>query len=76
RFEQISIEDGRMIVRCSPVSHIVFYSNLVWTSDRCLSGSGLTQGECELRDNQGARFLRCQLIDAEGRSAWSSPIML
>ncbi len=76
RFERLAVEDNRLIVRCSPVSRIYFHTNIVWTDDHATVGEGVTQGFCRLRPEEGMRWLRCQLIDAQGRSAWSSPIAL
>lgn len=77
-FEQISVENGKITVRCSPVEHIVFYSNVVWSAERCQSGHGLTSAVYDALDLPGRtdRYVRVQLIDAEGRSAWSNPIIL
>lgn len=72
RFESLSLENGRLHVSCSPCSAVVYYSNLVWANDRVDMGEGLT--ESEYRVKRSERFVRVQLIDAQGRSAWSSPI--
>lgn len=75
-FEQIEVADGEIKVYCSPVEHVVFYSNLVWTDDRCRSGHGLTYASYNLASKRGETFVRIQLIDAQGLSAWSNPIRL
>ena len=77
-FEQISVDDDKITVRCSPVEHIVFYSNAVWARNRCHNGHDLTSAEYDLHANadRHERYVRIQLIDAEGRSAWSNPIIL
>ena len=74
RFEQISVEDGRIEVTCSPVDTVIFYSNLIWTANRCQTGRDLVCASYAV--NRGERYLRIQLIDARGRSAWSNPIVL
>ncbi|MDD3214054.1 MAG: hypothetical protein PHY64_10285 [Eubacteriales bacterium] len=76
RIEQITIEEGELRVRCSPVERVYFHTNLAWTSGRSVVGSGLRQAAYPLKLELGERFARCQLIDAQGRSAWSSPIAL
>ncbi|NLI20414.1 MAG: hypothetical protein GX418_02520 [Clostridiales bacterium] len=76
RIEQLSIEDGRMVVRCSPANRVYFHTNLVWTPDRPVIGRGLTQASYRLHREAGERFVRCQVIDDAGKSAWSSPIAL
>jgi len=76
-FEQISVEDGVISVQCSPVEHIVFYSNIASSRERCQSGHGITSGVYHALDLPGRTdaFVRIQLIDSEGRSAWSNPII-
>lgn len=76
RFEQITLEDDQIRVRCSPVRHIVFYSNEIWTGERCQTGKDLTRAVYHLAGRHTENFVRVQLIDEEGNSAWSSPILL
>jgi len=76
RIQQIVVEDGHMIVRCSPASRVYFHSNLVWTPGRAVIADGITQASYKLFTEQGERFVRCQVIDERGKSAWSSPIAL
>ena len=76
RFTQISLAEGRIRVQCSPVSRVYFHTNLVWTPGRAIIGENLTQAEYQLHCDEGERFVRCQVIDQVGRSAWSSPIAL
>lgn len=76
QFEQITVEGGFVKVACSPVSTIVFYSNLVWSAQRCHSGVDLTFASYDLRQSHGESYVRVQLIDSMGRSAWSNPIRL
>ncbi len=76
QFEQITVEEDLITVRCSPVETVIFYSNLVWAVGRCVSRSGQTEASYDLRTNTGETFVRCQLIDAQGKSAWSNPILL
>ena len=75
RFEQISVEDGCVKVRCSPVRTVIFYSNLVWANGRCHSGEAQTSASYDLSANRDETFVRVQLIDGQGLSAWSNPIL-
>ena len=75
-FEQISLERGVLRVACSPVRRIIFYSNLAWAFNRCIEGDALTAARYDTTLQAGETFLRVQLLDAQGRSAWSSPIRL
>ncbi len=70
----ITHEDDRITVDCSPVSRITFCSNLYWVDGRCSSGEGLTGETYRIRP--GDRFVRIQLTDADGKKAWSSPIVV
>jgi len=74
RFTDISLEDGVLRVACSPVEKIVFYSNMPWVGGRSRVASGQTDAVYALQP--GDTFVRCQITDAEGRSAWTSPIAL
>lgn len=76
RFEQITLENDVIAVDCSPVDTIVFYSNLVYSNDRCQTGTGLTHAAYPLVKGQAESFVRVQLIDGQGKSAWSNPIRL
>lgn len=68
---EISFDGERVRVSCTPAQMVVFYSNLVWSSNRVVQGEGLTAAE--YRVLPGERFVRAEVIDAEGRIAWSSP---
>ena len=76
RIEQITVDDTFITVRCSPVSRVYFHTNLAWTPGRAVIGDALTQASYRLHRGHGERFVRCQIIDAQGKSAWSSPIAL
>jgi hypothetical protein len=60
-------------VRCSPVSEIVFFSNLTW-SPRVFCGKELETAHYVPR--AGERYLRVQVKDADGRLAWTNCIPL
>jgi len=76
RIHRLYVTKGRLVMDCSPVSAIVFYSNLTWVTGRCRMGENLTHSEYDLTAQRGETFVRCQLIDAQGLSAWSNPICL
>jgi len=73
---QITMENGRVKVECSPCERAIFYSNLAWTPGRCVTARGLTTAEYTLHPENGETFVRVQVMDAEGRSAWSNPMIL
>jgi hypothetical protein len=70
-FHQITVGGREVAVECSPTEKVVFYSNLQWGSERCVSGRDLTH--VRYRMNEKERFIRVELIDRFGRRAWSSP---
>jgi len=74
-FEQISVENGLLTIRCSPVENVIFYSNNVWAYGRCVNRTGQTEATYDLTANTDETFVRCQIVDAQGRSAWANPIL-
>lgn len=74
--KQIHVDEQKISVECSPVERVIFYSNRPWAKDRCVNGSNLTSASYDLTTHTGDTFIRIQLMDAEGRSAWSNPILL
>jgi hypothetical protein len=74
RFEQITITDsGTVEVHCSGAKTAVFYSNCVWAEDRVQDAAA---GCVSYRINPVDRYIRVELIDENGRRAWSSPAKL
>ena len=73
---QLTLEDGQFTVECSPCERVIFYSNLPWSPHRCVTESGLTKASYTLHPENGEAFVRVQVMDAQGRSAWSNPIIL
>lgn len=73
---RLSVSEKQIHLECSPVSSIIFYSNLAWVTGRCRTGQALTQSTYDLRTQTGETFVRCQIIDQAGKSAWTNPIAL
>ncbi len=73
---QITAEDNRIRVECSEAERVIFYSNLVWASNRCVTEPGMTEAAYLAHPENGETFVRIQVMDKEGRSAWSNPIRL
>ena len=61
-------EGDEFVVRCSPCSEIRYFSNSVF-SRRIFEGEGLT--EARYIPTFEERYLRVEVVDREGRSAWS-----
>ena len=73
-FHQAELSDGYLRIKCSAAEMIVFYSNTPWVGGRTVVGHGLTSAAYRIMPND--TFVRCEIIDAEGKSAWLSPIRL
>ena len=66
-------EGDELVVRCSPVKEIVFFSDAVWSA-RVFVGDGLTEARYTPRDFE--TFIRAEITDADGKRAWSCAIPL
>lgn len=71
-FVDVELTETQMIVRTSPVVNCVFVSNVPWVTGRCHHGENMTEFVYDIQP--GDRFLRCEITDAEGRRAWTSPV--
>ena len=70
----MTVGQGEARVHCSPASHIVFYSDAIWSEERVTSGDGLTEAVYHIQPHE--TFLRAEVIDKEGRTAYTSPVRL
>lgn len=70
----ISRKEDQVMVRCSPVSRISFFSNAVWARGRCVRGENLTESACRLLPFE--TFIRAEVTDSRGRKAWSNILAL
>ncbi len=66
-------EGDGFTVRCSPVSQIVFFSNMTW-APRVFEGEALT--EAHYVPLGGERYLRVEARDADGRRCWTNCMIL
>ena len=67
----IAVEDDRIHLKCSPeVKTVVFNSYMPWAAERVQE---VTDGEAFYRYSEQDRYIRIELLDQEGRMAWSSP---
>ena len=74
RFHQIEIEENVMRVWCTPCERAVFYSQALWRNERVQNQPGSEYFEYVIGENE--KFIRCEIIDEQGRKAWSSPVAL
>lgn len=74
RFESVEAKEDRVIIRTSPVSRITFFSNVPWVAERTRTGDGLTEHEYVFEKHRGEQWVRCEIVDENGRKAWLSPM--
>ena len=67
------IEDGQVCINCSPVSQIMLRN--FSCPHRLIRGENLTGGQFKLRD-LCTDYIRAEIVDAQGRRAWTNPIFL
>lgn len=63
-------EGDSIKVRCSPVSRISLFSNIVISSGACIRGENLTEYTYQLQPMQ--HYIRAEVTDADGKCAWSN----
>lgn len=68
----LTVQEGVATVNCSPASRVVFYSDSPWSNERVTSGEGIVHAVCTLMEKE--TFVRAEVIDREGRIAYSSPV--
>lgn len=73
-FRRLEYVEDEIRVECSPCSTIIFYSNAPWVAERARCGADQTAAVYQ--PGRLDRYVRVQLIDADGNSAWSMPIRL
>lgn len=71
-FADVRLADGVLDVRCSAVSEIRFVcrgacGSCQWSTP----GAGLTEGRFKVPASAG--YVRVQIVDSQGRSAWTNP---
>ena len=70
-FNRISYNKEQVVVQCSKdVERMIFYSNSVWTEGRVIERP---DGKGIYRIADSDRYIRIELIDAQGKRAWCSP---
>ena len=67
-------EGGEIVVECTPVSRVEFFTNNVVTAGRVLEGEGITRASYRICDYE--RFVRVAVTDREGCTAWSGFILV
>lgn len=73
--EDFRLKDGKAIVKCSPAAKLRFL--MTAPHARAIvapAGKPLTEGSCDVP--KGVRYVRVEVIDADGKIAWSNPLYL
>ena len=68
-------EDGRVVVKCSPVKSIQFVT-LRYPLRKWYAEEGATMTEAYSDPPKGTRYVRATVVDALGRRAWTNPLKL
>ena len=76
RFTYVEVTENQLIIRCTPASRIVFYSNLPWVGGRCRTAIGQTEAVHDFDRSRGETYVRVEITDAYGAKAWLSPIKI
>ena len=77
RINQIELTDTRIIVDCEPTLRAISFSNLPWANGRVFEREdGALQTHFEYELKRGETYVRIQLDDGKGNSAWTSGIKL
>ena len=70
----ITRDEDTIHVSCSQdVKTIIFNSHMPWAENRVQQ---ISNGEAAYRYSKGDQYIRIELIDAEGKMAWSSPYLV
>ena len=72
------IKDGKAWISCSPVNHINFVAGNIINDGVMVLGKAcedsLTYGEYEVKGHEA--YIRVEITDKYGRTAWTNPIYL
>ena len=68
------VENGRVEVRCSPCVEINVFTNSVWAKGHHSEGACLTRASVEL--TKVDKFVRVEVVDKDGGTAYTNFIML
>jgi hypothetical protein len=72
--EQVEWDDRRMIVHTSPAERAIFCTSAYYNPNRVAIRPGGVEWVYERRSELGETFVRCEITDAGGRKAWTSPV--
>lgn len=65
--------DGDLLhVSCSPASSVVYYTDVVWCGHRADVGEGIVSSDFRFTNES---YVRIEITDSDGKTAWSNCIM-
>lgn len=70
----IAREGDEIVVRSSPVSRISLFTNVAWAEGYCKRGEGLTEHRRKITPRE--KFIRAEVTDADGKTAYTNYIVL
>ena len=65
-------ETRKYTVDCSDAWRVAFYSDTPWAPNRCVEGENLTHAEYQVLDRE--HYIRCEVIDRNGKRAFLPPV--
>lgn len=72
RFQEVKLEDGVLTLKFDEAEQIIFYSNLVWVTNRSRIEPGMREARYTIQEKE--TFVRAEITDRQGRRAWTPPI--
>jgi len=70
------INEDQVMVRCTPAVKIAFLSNVPWTKGRMTRGENLTEAVYNIMHERGEGYIRAEVTDKNGLTAWSNTLIL
>jgi len=73
--EDLRIEDGKVILRCSPVAEVHFVCRK-WKGSSLYADGGKEMTRAEFTLKEKAEFVRVEVVDRSGKRAWTNPLVV
>ena len=73
--EDLRIEDGKVILRCSPVAEVHLVCRK-WSGGSLYADGGEEMTRVEFTLKEKAGFVRVEVVDRRGKRAWTNPLMV
>ena len=73
--EDLRIDDGKVVLRCSPVVEVHFICSS-WRGRSFYADGGEEMTRAEFAFKENAKFVRVEVVDERGRRAWTNPLVI